>query len=113
MSFIVAHKEWQGNLLCIVCQKCKSILASVSEDCLEMLPEFSTCNCDEKFKVYQEGKKTIIERLVYPRFKATVIGEELLDVEEIDTIDNYVADIAFAKAKRAASEYVRKGHLRK
>ena len=108
----VTNKEWRDGCLCIICPKCDNILASASKDCVEALPDYSYCYCKDKFKVYQENGKTMIEHFVYPRFKAEITfkSEGASDFEEIEMIDNCKNKMELAGAMRAAGEFLIKGH---
>jgi len=62
---------------------------------------------ENDFKIYQEGEKQIIERLIFPRFKGTItFDNDLSNIEEIDVIDDCINVIELSKALREAGEYI-------
>jgi hypothetical protein len=62
-----------------------------------------------KFRLYEEKGKQIIERIVYPRFKAVVTMGILSDIEDIELLDDCTDYTVLARAMRAAGEFLIKG----
>lgn len=59
------------------------------------------------FKIYPEGDRPVIERLVYPRFKGIIaFDSEISDIENIEWLDSTADPISAAKAMREAGEYL-------
>jgi hypothetical protein len=64
----------------------------------------------EKFKIYEENGKQVIERLVFPRFKGEITFGKESDIENIEMIDECFDVAILAKAMRSAGEFLIKGH---
>ena len=67
----------------------------------------------DKFKTYEANGQTIIERLVYPRFRGEITMGLHSDIENIEMLDQCLDPMELARAMRSASEYLRKGHLKR
>ena len=67
----------------------------------------------EKFKIYEENGKQIIERLVFPRFKGEITFGKESDIENIELYDECTDVMELARMMHSASEFLRKGHLKK
>ena len=66
-----------------------------------------------KFKLYEKDGKQVIERLVYPRFTGVVTMGILSDIEDVEMLDDCTDVMELARAMRSASEFLRKGHMKK
>ena len=59
------------------------------------------------FKITEENGKQVIERLVFPRFKAEILFEgESSDLGQIEMIDNCIDVMLLAKSMRDAGEFI-------
>jgi len=59
------------------------------------------------FKIYQEGDKQIIERLIYPRFKGVItFNNSLSDIEEIEVYEDILHAMDIATALREAGDFL-------
>jgi len=61
---------------------------------------------DTDFKIYLKGNDHIIERLVFPRFKAKITFDTLSDLSDIEMIDNCTDVMILARAMREAGYYL-------
>ena len=63
----------------------------------------------EKFRIYQLGDKQIIERIVFPRFKAVItFNSPISDIEDIELIDDTSDAMIVATAMREAGDFIYK-----
>lgn len=59
------------------------------------------------FKIYQEGDKQIIERLIYPRFKGVItFNNNLSDIEDIEVDEDILHALDIATALREAGDFL-------
>ena len=59
------------------------------------------------FRIYQDGDRQIIERLIYPRFKGVItFNSPLSDIEEIELLDKTNNPTEIARAMREAGDFL-------
>jgi hypothetical protein len=59
------------------------------------------------FRIYQSGDRQIIERLIYPRFKAVIsFNSPTSDIDNIELLDKTNSPTDLAKAMREAGDYL-------
>lgn len=60
-----------------------------------------------KFRIYRQEGKQIIERLIFPRFIAEItFNSPVSDIENVKMIDTCTDVMMVAKAMREAGEYI-------
>lgn len=59
------------------------------------------------FKIYQENNNQVIERLIYPRFKAKItFNSDISDLEDVEMIDRCSDPTQMARAMREAGDFI-------
>jgi hypothetical protein len=59
------------------------------------------------FRIYQEGDKQIIERLIYPKFKAVIaFNSTISDVDDIEVDEDILDAGDIATALREAGDFL-------
>lgn len=92
-----------GYLFAHVCPICGNILASSSE--IDMMPEFSICDCDKDnppYDIFVKNGVRIVRSNIRPRFIGVVRSDGIESVEWTDQCGALEA----AKAIRKALDYI-------
>lgn len=110
---IINITKLQPGVYAHICPLCGEVYASASE--LEMMPEFSICECDRNgnkqptHELFDRDGHVWIRRNKYPRFVGPVpFGQhgQQSDIENVEWLDDCDDSLETAKAMRKAGEFL-------
>lgn len=59
-----------------------------------------------EYKIFNQGEKQMIERLVFPRFVAEITFDQSGDLTNVKMIDECIDVMLLARAMREAADYM-------